>query len=279
MNCLVEGKLKMKTIIVCVNYNSYEELDNYIQSIEQAVQKFGKGEVSVIVVDNSDPIKEYTHNGGVKVLQYKTKQNLGYFGGISYGIKESKENLEDYDFIIISNVDLLMPEDFFEKLYAEQYVSNIGCIAPSIISKSEGNNRNPKVLYRYSATKLKVLRLLFKYPVLWYTYNKFLHRARRKKVESKKQENQDIYAAHGSFMIFTNKAANFLENMKFPTFMFCEELFVAENLLQKKLRTVYRPSICINDIDHVSTSKMKSKFYFNCNYESLDMILKEYYCE
>lgn len=80
-------------------------------------------------------------------------------------------------------------------------------------------------------------------------------------------------------MLFTQAFCDFLQEMNFPTFMFCEELFIAENLRKMGLKTIYKPQLIVNDIDHVSTSKMKSSFYFKCNYESLNMILKEYYSE
>lgn len=270
----------MKTAIFCVNYNSYQELDSFLRTIESAEENSGSGNsVTVVVADNSEKPESYSYSGKLDVSVIPTNANLGYFGGISFGIEQSGLVLSDFDFIIVSNVDLLLPKDFFSKLYSEKIDVNVGCIAPSIISKGEGINRNPKVLTRYSAKKLKMLKTMFQFPILWKTYNSLLHGKRREKVQSENTKERDIYAAHGSFMLFTNRFSDFLQSMKFPTFMFCEELFIAENLRKQNLRTVYKPQLIVNDIDHVSTSKMKSSFYFKCNYESLDMILKEYYSE
>lgn len=272
----------MKTVIFCVNYNSYKELKNYMYSIEGAFYRNEKvrnmeDSVTVIIIDNSQEYQEYKYQGPIDVQCFHTNENLGYFGGVRYGIRSSKLNLIEYDFIIISNVDLILSEDFFLQLYNERYDENIGCIAPSIISKYEKVNRNPKVLTRYSKRKLEILRAMNKYPILMQIYSRYFHASSRSKVESQTLADMDIYAAHGSFMIFTNKSAAFLQNMKFLSFMFCEELFIAEELRNMGLRTVYKPQIKVVDIDHVSTSKMKSDFYYKCNYESLNMILGEYY--
>lgn len=270
----------MNTIIICVNYNSYDELKNYIHSVEVAAQKIDTGNsVTVIVADNSEKAQVCNYQGCIRVIYISTGGNLGYLGGVAYGINASGKDLSDYDFIVISNVDLIIPENFFLNLYNEKIGVNVGCIAPSIISKNGQVNRNPKVLSRYSANKLRMLKLMYKIPILWYVYNKFLHRGRRLKVENESTQERDIYAAHGSFMLFTNRFADYLQTMQYPTFMFCEELFFAENLKKLGLRTVYKPSLLVNDIDHVSTSKMKKKYYFKSNYESLNMILKEYYSE
>ena len=131
----------MKTVIFCVNYNSYKDLDGYLHTIEIADKAAGsENSVTVIVADNSENPENYSYGG-----------DLGYFGGAAFGIEQSGLRVADYDYSIISNVDLLLPGDFFEKLYSEQIDKNVGCIAPSIISKGEGVNRNPKVLTMYSA--------------------------------------------------------------------------------------------------------------------------------
>ena len=270
----------MKTVLFCVNYNSYMELDGYLRSIEAAEKKSGLGNsVTVVVSDNSSKPVDYSYTGTLDVRILNTNANLGYFGGISFGIEESGLCLSDYDFIVFSNVDLFLPEGFFSALYSEKIEKNVGCIAPSILSEGEGVNRNPKVLTRYSAKKLKVLRTMFRFPVLWKLYNSLFHGKRRKKLQSGNTTQCDIYAAHGSFMLFTNAFAGFLQSMKYPSFLFCEELFVAENIRKNNLRTVFMPQLIVNDIDHVSTRQMKGSLYFKYNYESLNMILKEYYSE
>ncbi len=270
----------MKIVILCVNYNSYKEMNDFLKSIENAAQKIGENNtITVVVADNSEKPQDFNNNGKLSVDVIQTHENLGYFGGISYGIKMSGLNLSYYDFIIISNVDLIVPEDFFLKLSEEKVDSNVGCLAPSIFSQKEHMNRNPQVIFRYSAEKLKILKIMYRYPIFYYAYKKLLYRKRKIKIQRENINESDIYAAHGSFMIFTNKFATFLQTMKFPAFLFCEELFIAENLKKKKLRTVYKPNLIVNDIDHISTSLMKSNFYFKCNYESINMILEEYYSE
>ncbi len=43
-----------------------------------------------------------------------SEQNLGYFGGLNFGIKLL--NYKDYDYIIAGNNDLFFSRDFFETL-------------------------------------------------------------------------------------------------------------------------------------------------------------------
>lgn len=266
----------MKVIIFCINYNSYSELDYYLKSLECSDEKNGV-ELTVVVVDNSEKPEIINTNYSFEIINLVTNKNLGYFGGAIYGIENCKKNVSDYDYSIISNVDLSVAPDFLNKLQSIAIPDDIGCIAPKIFSSGENRNRNPKVIDRYNAKKLKVLRLMYRIPVLYYLYTTMFFANRRKKVENTTREI--IYAAHGSFMIFTKKFSEFIQHMNYPVFMFGEEIFIAENLRRMDLKTIYKPELVVHDQDHVSTGKMKSNFYFKCNYKAMDMLIKEYFNE
>jgi len=266
----------MKTIIFCVNYNSYNEAENYLSSLEKAVVN-SDVELTVVVADNSAKVEPIKSDYSFELIHLPTNGNLGYFGGAIYGIRNCNKVLSDYDYCIISNVDLSVSDDFFSILSSISIDRGVGCIAPQIYSSGENRDRNPKVLERYSAKKLKILRMMYKFPVLDHLYTSILFRKRRQSVENSTKEI--IYAAHGSFMLFTKEFSAFLQTMEYPVFMFGEEIFIAEHLRKLDLKTVYNPRLKINDTDHVSTSKMKSAFYYKCNYEAIDMLIKEFFNE
>ncbi len=268
----------MKSVIVCVNYNSFEELLKYLNSLQKAYRYYGKeNSLLVLIADNSEKKKEVKDIYSFDLQQVFTGENLGYLGGVSYAICKSKIDLLSFDYVIISNVDLSVKENFFVELFETDFAGDIGCIAPSILSISENRDRNPKILKRYSLKKLQFLKVMYKLPALYYTYTKLFYSLRRKKVQNYKEGY--IYAPHGSFMIFTKKFAPFLQKMKYSAFLFGEEIYFAENLQKMSLKTFYKPSIVVNDLDHVSTSKLKAKIYFKYNYGAIDMLIKEYYNE
>lgn len=270
----------MKVIILCVNYNSYNELNDYIQSIDESSKNCTSPIlIDVVIVDNSKNRENFSFSGSINVKQIFTNKNLGYFGAIAFAINELQCKLNEYEYIIFSNVDLQVSIDFFSNLSILKIDKNVGCIAPKIFSKKEGINRNPKVINRYSLRKLKILKIMYRFPLLYYLYKDFFYINRRNKISTNDFTGLDIYAAHGSFMIFTKVFSSFLQTFIYPTFLFCEELFIAENLKKQELRTIYEPKLKIMDIDHASTSKMKSSFYFKCNFDSVNMIIKEFYNE
>lgn len=264
----------MKILIVCVNYDSYIELDSYLASINKAVVGVGEVIVDVTVADNSNG-KECisgTLYSNIHLKQFNY-DNLGYLGGASSVINNLSDVME-YDYVAISNVDLKMSEDFFNVLKAINVDEETAWIAPKIYSHDEDRDRNPKVLNRYSKNKLKMLYYMYKYPALFYLYTSTAYK--RKKL-APKYEEMEIYAGHGSFMLLTR---NFFEKYKridYPIFLFGEELFIAELIRNKGMKVQYVPSLIVEDMEHVSTSRMKKKFYFKCNTESIKYILDTFY--
>lgn len=269
---------KLKVVILCVNYNSYDSLSTYLDSIRHAYAKINELlELTIIVADNSTKKEVFNEDYPFILKNIDTGDNLGYFGGIKAGIQKSGVILSYFDYIIISNVDIQLTDDFFEELCKYCIIGEIGCIAPQIYSKSERRDRNPKIIIRPSRRKLQIQKVLYRFPVLDYIYIHLFYSRRRQKLQNYPAGN--IYAAHGSFIIFTNKFADFLQHIDYPCFLFGEEIYLAENLKRKFLKINYEPSIKVYDSDHVNTRKMKSKAYYRYNYEAIDMLLREYFNE
>ena len=264
----------MKVLIVCVNYNSYVELNSFLNSINKAARGIEGLTVDVSVADNSNgkEIVKSSEFNNIQLSQFNY-DNLGYLGGAS-AVINNLPNVLDYDFVAISNVDLQISEDFFKVLNDIKLNNEIAWIAPQIYSHEENRDINPKVINRYSKKKLKMLYYMYKYPVLFYLY--LMTAYKRKKIIPKHNE-MDIYAGHGSFMLLTRKFFKDYKKIEYPIFLFGEELFLAELVRNKGMKVRYMPSLRIEDYEHVSTSRMKKKFYFKCNTESIKYILDTFY--
>ena len=85
----------MKRIaIFCVSYHSDKERDAYLTSIEAAAKKAGEEvQVDTFVANNTEA------------------DNPGYFGAVKKLMQDV--NVAEYDYAIVSNVDLTLAEDFF----------------------------------------------------------------------------------------------------------------------------------------------------------------------
>ena len=171
-------------------------------------------------------------------------------------------------------MDVEVDSRFFENLFKQQMSQDVGWIAPQIWTESECRDKNPKVLERYSKSKLEKIKYLYKYPLLDYIYTNTIY---LKKKSRPQYAEMDIYAGHGSFMILTKRFFDFYKEINYPIFLFGEELFLAELNRNVGLRVRYIPDLKILDKEHVSTSKMKKKSYYKYNLESINYMLDTFY--
>lgn len=262
-----------RVLIVCVNFNTYKELDRFVVSIEKAAMNTDNVQVEVIVADNSI-VKQPIETSKLDKVRVNVVENdnIGYLGGAQSVI--NKVDTSKYDYIGISNVDLLLSENFFSVLSKVDLKEDIAWIAPQIYSYEENRDINPKVINRYSKKKLSLLYYMYKFPILFYLY--LLTAYKRKKLVPKYHE-MDIYAGHGSFMLLTSNFFKEYKKIEYPIFLFGEELYLAELIRNKGMKVRYVPSLRVEDNEHVSTSRMKKKFYFKCNTESIKYILDTFY--
>lgn len=262
----------MKIAIYCVTYNSYKELDCYLESIERAVSKSVGVYVSVFIGDNTVGAKDIVFTSErAEVRQFKFAENLGYFGAVRR-MMETVTPLE-YDYSIVSNVDIMLDEDFFSVLVSRPSDSKLGWIAPQIFSELEKRDRNPKITNRYGKKRIILFRFCFKYPIIHYLYTKTLYR--RKKFQSHAPGH--IYAGHGSCIILGRRYFECCGIIDYPVFLFGEEIYLAENCMQNGLYVDYDPTVKVRDGEHTSTAKIRKKSYYRFNWEAMDYVLKTYY--
>lgn len=264
----------IKILLVCVNYNSYSDLDKYLKSIDLAAGLCDKTDVIVSVVDNS--IKKET----VELVNYKNINihvnhfdNPGYFPGVA-NILNKEPSVANNNYVIISNVDLEISPDFFIRLSEYKAGNDVAWVANRIWSEQESRDINPKIIRRYTLNKLRLLKLLYKYPILDWIYTNSLY---KRKQYQKDLSICEIYAGHGSFIILTRSFFNRYPKLDYPIFLFGEEIYLAEKIRKAGMKVMYVPEIQVNDKEHTSTGKMKKSFYYKCNLESIDYIIKKFY--
>jgi GT2 family glycosyltransferase len=115
-----------KILLIIVNYKNEQEVKDFLFIIKhQTYKKY----IDILVVNNQsssdvsymDFIKET--NEIIKNKHYNPQKNLGYLSGALYGYRQHriKNPGNRYEWIVISNTDILMNEDAFEKLFDYQY--------------------------------------------------------------------------------------------------------------------------------------------------------------
>ena len=268
----------MKSLaIYCVCYNSYSELDAYLQSVVIAADAAKEAlAVTVFVADNSDHVQSVAllDSDTLTLVHFPTGRNAGYLGAVQDCMKQHSPH--DFDFVIISNVDLRLSVDAFVNLLKISDLNGAGWLAPQIWSDVETRDRNPKIMERYGRRKLQFLLTLYQHPWLYRLYEHTAYRRKRVTV-SGHREGKSIYAGHGSFMVFTRTFFDAVGHLDYPVFLFCEEIYLAELCRKHGLTVRYEPSVKVIDAEHCSTGQMKSRSYCRYNAEAVKYILETYY--
>ena len=274
----------MKHILLsCVNYNSYIELVDYLQSIDDAAEQVKElVRVDVVISDNSINKKKINTSGYTSInCRIFLNENIGYLGGALSSINLS--DLSNYDFVIISNVDLKLSTSFFLNIINIDLtdrgldITNIGWITPRIFTPKTQKDENPLMLKRPTKTKLILLELLYKMDFLEGLYVYFYGFRHRERKYLSSQSSCEIYAGHGSLMIFTQKFFLQNKNLVFPSFMYMEEIYFAELVRLSDLKTVYIPSIYVESIGNVSTGFLGYKKRCSMSLDSLSKIRKMFF--
>lgn len=281
--------MKTKVCIIAVCYNAHNDAKNLLESIALASDNEKEQlELFVVLSDNSTSVPPADLVNAKFKFNYTfiKNDNIGYFPAFLRGVRSLNIDIKEFDYIAVSNVDLQVDRSFFKSLNALQVAKDVGVIAPSILSMSNGRDLNPKMRVRPSVRKIKFARSLFEFPLLFNVYN-LLTRI-KEYVASKRQQQSDnatvslgksfyeMYGAHGSFIIFTKQYFLAGASIEYPRFLFGEEGFVAEQARAKSLKIVHVPQIIIHDREHGTTSQQPSSFMCREHVKSYDYYLNTF---
>ena len=272
-----------KILIICVNYNSYDALYEYLESVDSAAaQACNDCKVHVLIADNSTQKQSVSTNVYAHIeCSYFSCENDGYIGTAEKLLaRDNWEEAKQADYLIISNVDICLSDDTFKQL-CEVESSDIAWVVPRIYTSSRGTEENPQAIHRYSKTKLYLLYYIFSYPILYYTYARiarFLRTRHRNHQASHACSSQEIYAGSGAIFIFTKEFISKIAPFHYPCFLYGEELFFAEHVRINNMKTIFSPNIYIeNRTPNISTKTLGNKTKNKYCATAMQYILRTFY--
>lgn len=277
-------------LLLCVNYKNEKDTLTFVKSI---IKQKCTNLLKVIVVNNGEGenagqylLKLHKIDSRVNIMY--PGRNLGYFGAVAWGLRQYLINRHLPDWIIVSNTDMSFKyDDFFEKLFLLYSDKTPAVIAPTIYSTATGINQNPHLLVKPSKMKLMFLSFVFKfypsfivYSVASFMKNKVYYFYKRIFGLIKKGNSVDIsepkaiYSPHGSFIIFHRSYFEVGGNLEHGTFMFGEEITVAEKAKRLKLSVIYEPRLVVLHHEHATTGFLKSRRIARYQWEASVYCLK-----
>ena len=241
-----------KYLLICVTYHTDEALHAFVESVHRAAERVkGQMQVDIEVADNG-------------------KDNRGYLGG-ALPIYNAKA--QGYDFVSISNVDLELAPDFFEQL-VKINVSDTGWLAPDIYTDKINRHENPYMLSRPKKRNFLIWNIIYSNTFIYRLYHALYV---LKSQKSKEYPSCEIYAGHGSFMLFTKAFVEQYPELHFPAFMYGEEIWLAELTRASKLGVLYDPSLRIENTGNISTGLINQAQKSKWSKESLNFIFNQFF--
>jgi GT2 family glycosyltransferase len=232
----------VKVSLIILNWNAQkmtrEELVNVANLDTKGL------EVTCVVVDNgsTDASKDELSNYKLPNMGYKfieTGENLGYAGGNNFGLKYSFK--EKFDYTILLNNDVILPEDILTKLVGIAEKDNkIGLLAPKMYF-AKGYEFHKE---RYKKEDLG--------KVIWYAGgfidwdNVYSNHRGVDEVDCGQYDKEiEIDAANGACLLIRNEVIKDIGYLEDKYFMYWEDADFCLRAKRAGWKVVYTPATCL----------------------------------
>lgn len=218
---------------ICVNFNNSFHSKRLLGSL--ASQK-GLGlefTINCVIVDNSTDAREASACEQLSDLYpwssyLRPTSNLGYFGGLNYGMRET--SAIEADFMVICNNDLEFDENFCARLSMSDYEPRILAVCPDVIT-TDGLHQNPHILTRISRFRRFQFDCYFAHFYVSRLLIWILKQVRP--VKSSPQIPSDGCELHmgvGACYVLTHSFLTRFESLNYPFFLYGEEAYISEQI-------------------------------------------------
>jgi GT2 family glycosyltransferase len=180
--------------------------------------------------------------------------NLGYFGGAAWGREQLLAEGMRPDWTIITNTDIRIPDPAFLTRLAG--IRGAAVVGPRIVSGLSGQDQNPYLPVRPDGRRMRWYKWMFASHLRLSAYE-FAARVKKKVQQRHSAEVRDagpVYAVHGSFLALHRSYFEAGGGITPGTFLFGEEILVAEHARRLRLEVRYDPTLEVLHAEHATTS-------------------------
>ena len=241
----------MTVHLVAIHYGDPTPLRRFTESLVAQSDRDWR----LVVVDNAlageDALRPHLVDDE-RVRVATPPRNLGYLGGADFGLDQH----EGTSWTVVSNTDLDLAPDFLAQLRSateDPAAQTVGVIGPSIASEL-GREHNPFMSTRPAPHHMRRRYLMFRWTpvarlIVWLSWRRS-HQAVAPQPAVRSE--QQMYAAHGSLFIVSPEYLHRFR-LRYPQFLFGEEIFIAENCRRAGLKQVHLPQLRAVHVGHAST--------------------------
>lgn len=280
----------MNILNICVNYQNTQRVNKFVAHY---LDTFGN-HARVIIVDNSEDftldleLQHYVTFGSIQIL--KPGKNLGYFGGAYYAYKEYICSNALPDYIIVSNVDILLLKSgaaLLGFLNSKKEDSRVGVYTPIVRDARSGRRWVAEQKYKLPRWKFLIKRFIFSslpmvivYDLYCYAKYFLMNNFPIYRLSNAEQSiAESVYAPCGSFIVFSRFYFENGGTLDFDGFLYGEEIFVAEECRRANLKVMLTPEIVIAHEAYNTTNPIRNPRIFYFKMEAIKKINERYYSD
>ena len=288
----------MKTAIIILNYNNYEDTINCIQSVEQ----YNTAPIKYIVVDNSSTnteavpridafLQDHFKEDYLKLSDRQdtyqclaranfviSESNDGYAKGNNKGLRYAYAD-NDIDKILILNSDILFVEDIIPKLNNDLDFLECAAIVSPLLYKKDLHS----IDYNCSRKAFTLSQRFIMYMFLFKNICGIIAGIRNRnnllygKTLPIEGDILEIELPSGSCMLFDKKYFEKIGSFDEGTFLYCEEDILFEKIRNSGRKNYLDTSVkCIHLGATTTKSQVPSRFILNCSIHSNHYLLTHY---
>jgi len=269
-----------KILFLLVNYFNEKEVCAFInEQLKLQDNRF----IDVVITDNGSKetfLLDDIANKYDNVVVVKSENNLGYFGAANLGLTSYLGKYVKYpSAVIVCNTDATLQDHFFETLQQQIAKQNFDILGPSIHSSLLNYYQNPYIINRISKSKLKFLHFVSSSYILYSLFTVY-HLMKTKLMGRQNSQTSIVanpYAIHGSFIVLNKTFFEKGGTINYPSVLFGEELFIAEQARELNLSIVYEPKLQVQHNEHATTGVFKSRKTVAYLHQSYTYLLKTYF--
>jgi GT2 family glycosyltransferase len=267
-----------RTIVFVANHYANEaEVRTFVQHCA-ALELPAGWALEILVCDNSDSWTGDSPHPCATIL--RQGKNLGYYGGCAHALAHwrTMHGGAIPAWVGAVNTDLELDPMFFRTI-VENVPTQYAVVAPAV-QLPDGTHQNPYMHDRPSMARMAWMRMVFRTESTAWAWTLGHDLMRRVRPHSKKdgiRTRRQIYAPHGSIVMFRREFFSKGGKLEFGGFMYGEELHVAEQARQLGLSVLYEPMASVLHNAHSCVGKVPSKLNRKWRTDSSEFLWSAYF--
>lgn len=248
-----------KIAFICVNYNNSSYTKKFCDSLAQQSGMDSQFSIDCIIVDNSTDDKDSSALYGFVekypwIRYLRTTKNLGYFGGLNYGLQNTP--LDIYSYVVIGNNDLSFEPAFCQELCRSNYDPNVCAICPDVITK-DGVHQNPHLMKKMGWWPRFQLDIYFLHYYFAYILLLILRVIRPVKSSPLQPPSRcEIHMGIGACYVLTKAFLEQFKELRYPHFLYGEEAYFSDQIHSAGGVLWFDPVLRVHHAESATLSKM-----------------------